>query len=445
MFGPVPERAAAVQHNSAHADAHAKRNGRAADYLFRGSLVVIIWVGVGRITDFVPFIRGMPLGKVAMAVAFFTYWIGRARSASTAVSASRIGRTAIMLAVLAVLSLGFSVWQSQTLHVLVDCSAVAAEFWLIFKASTQWRTIKWILRSVTMAAATLAFTAVVTYSGGRAEVHSSYDTNDLAYVLVTVLPLGYAFAVTARGKLRLAWYALCALLTVVVILTSSRGGAIGLMVVLFALALAAAARARGRDGSPAVRRVLSSLLGLMLAGALTWPLLPSDTRERLTTLTHLTADYNMQNGHDARTDIWKRGLLRLVQRPIGYGMGAFSAVDGMSGGQYRAAHNSEVQVAVELGFIGLFLLLRIYVLCWNALGRIIAWRPSGDAPQPGGLADWYERNLFAIHLRISLIGCIVAGSFLSQAYSNLMWVLIAVIAGMSAGYVPAPQLARKIP
>jgi O-antigen ligase len=400
-------------------------------------VVVVIWVGIGRITDFVPLIRGTPLAKIAIVLAFILYWSGSARTATPVpILSTAFGRTAAVLALIAVTSITFSVWRSETLRTIIDSIPVVAEFWLIFKASSSWANVRRLLGAIAAATGALAITAVATYAGGRAEVHSSYDTNDLAYVVITVLPISYAAALTSRGLARHGWYALCAVSATTVILTGSRGGAIGLAAVILAYVFSTTTRPSPSKRTKSRANVLAALAILLAVGLITWPLLPVQTQERLHSLTDLSSDYNMQLGEgkrDSRTDIWTRSMSSLVKRPIGFGLGAFEAVDGMTGGQYRAPHNSEVQIAVELGFLGLFLFLRMYRLSWQALQKMVVERRSLGAAAD---SETLERSIFAANLKVSLIGNFVAGFFLSQAYSNLIWILFALIAGLATASVP---------
>lgn len=405
--------------------------------VFGWSVVVLIIVGVGRITEFVPVLRGAPLAKIAIGLALLAYWSDKARASSRVpFLAVPLCRTATALGALAVCSFAFSVWKSETLRVLVNSSAVAAEFWLIFRAVGDWRSIRRLSSAIVIAAGALAVTALLSYSGGRAEVQSSYDTNDLAYVLVTILPIAYGIALTSTGSRRLLWLALCVVSVITVILTGSRGGALGLGAVALCLLAMSSTRPKRKDGKTHRGRVVTALIALVVAGLVSWPMLPTETRERLMTFTDLGNDYNLQSGHDARTDIWARSLKSLVHRPIGFGMGAFEVVDMSTGGQFRAPHNSEVQIGVELGFLGLFLYLRMQWLCWMTLGRFA---------EPGCAADEaVERGIMTANLRVSLIGNLVAGFFLSQAYSNLIWLLFGLIAGMGAMCPQPKTVARAV-
>ena len=418
------------------------RTARAGVGLFGWSVVALIIVGVGRITEFIPALRGVPLAKIAVGLALLAWWTGRAQSRSRIpVLSTPIGRTAAALGILAVISLAFSVWKSRTLQVLIESIPIAAEFWLIFRAVSDWRSVRRLSATIAVAGGALAVTALLFYSGGRAAVRSSYDTNDLAYVLVAALPIAYGLAVTSKGPRRTLWLALCAAFVVTVILTGSRGGAIGLGAVVLCLLAMSATRPQRQDGRTYRGRVAIVLLALAVAGPLSWPLLPAETRERLATFADLGNDYNMQSGHDARTDIWTRSMKSLLTRPIGFGMGAFSVVDMRTGGQFRAAHNSEVQIAVELGFLGLFLYLRMYWLSWVALGRLIE---LGTARGAAVSADLQERAILAANLRVSLIGNFAAGFFLSQAYSNLIWLLFGLVGGIASAFLPRKATVRAV-
>jgi O-antigen ligase len=410
--------------------------------VFGWSVVALIIVGVGRITEFVPGLQGAPLAKVAVGVAVLAYLNGRAQHVVyPAVMSTPFGRTAAALGVLAVSSLLFSVWKSRTLQIILESIPIAAEFWLISCAVSDWRSIRRLSAAIAVAAGALAITALLSYSGGRAAVQSSYDTNDLAYVMVAALPIGYGLGMTSKGLRRTVWLALCAALVITTILTGSRGGAIGLGAVVLCLLTTSATRPRRQNGKTHLGRVLVALVVLALVAVLSWPMLPEETRERFATFSDLGSDYNMQSGHDSRIDIWERSMKSLLGRPIGFGWGAFGVVDMSTGGQFRAAHNSEVQIAVELGFLGLFLYLRMYWLSWTALGRLVE---LGRAPGAEASRDAVERGIMAANLRVSLIGNFSAGFFLSQAYSNIIWLLFGLIAGMAIVALPPKVSARSV-
>jgi O-antigen ligase len=101
-------------------------------------------------------------------------------------------------------------------------------------------------------------------------------------------------------------------------------------------------------------------------------------------------------------------------------------VDLKFNGRMEPPHNSFVQTAVELGFLGLLLFTRMYLLTWRALGR------ARKQLQGVEREDERELALFLRMLQLSLAGNIVAGFFLSMAYATLLWVTFSVSMGCVA-------------
>ena len=172
---------------------------------------------------------------------------------------------------------------------------------------------------------------------------------------------------------------------------------------------------------------------MVVVGMLVWTHLPEDTTERIATLEDLKGDYNLSSTvEDSRTLIWRRDVGFALRRPIGYGMGSSEMVDGLlGGGHYKAAHNSLVQVFVELGALGLILYLTAYYRAWRGLAAVT--RGHREVPSP----DSASLSRYARALAIAFAGNFVAGFFLSQAYSGLLWMLIAVCAALVRLGAPA--------
>src|SRR4029077_638825 len=98
------------------------------------------------------------------------------------------------------------------------------------------------------------------------------------------------------------------------------------------------------------------------------------------------SDYNMDvENKTGRSGIWKRNFQAALRRPVGYGIDSFQMVDLRNGGMFKAPHNSYLQVLVELGFLGLWLFVRMYLLSWAALQRVrqslLAAAPSDEHEQ----------------------------------------------------------------
>src|SRR5579862_6182957 len=284
-------------------------------------------IAIGRIQELVPGLGSLPLGKVAMAIALPLLIIKWKRLPRLSQSVAPFFRAARALVILAVVLAPFSIWPGETLQFLtLQLPVLAAAVIICCKISYQWNVLRRIIRILVVAGVALAVTALVSFHGGRATNSSSYDANDLAYVLVSTVPLALAFALTAKTKLsRLFNAGACLVLVIVTLLTSSRGGLFGLVAILAVLALIPLRRPQ--DGKSRNRIVLP-VLGLVCAFMLVWSYLPSETRDRLSTVLNLGSDYNLDTSdRTGRSAIWQRSFAAVLERPIGYGADVFPMVD----------------------------------------------------------------------------------------------------------------------
>lgn len=379
-------------------------------------------IAVGRIGELVPGLGSLPLGKVAMGIALILLIVKWKRLPKLSASTASFSRTVGALVVLAVVTAPFSIWPGESFHFLTQqLPVMAAAVIVCCKISYTWDVLRGIMRILIFAAVALALAALSAFHGGRAGASASYDTNDLAYVLVSILPLALAFALTARTKVkRLINAAVCAVLLIALLLTSSRGGLIGLVAMLAVIVLMPLRRPQ--DGKSRNRIVLP-VAGLVCASMLVWSYLPAETRDRLSSVLQLGSDYNMDAANKTgRSGIWERNFHAALRRPVGYGIDSIQMVDFRNGGMFKTAHNSYLQVLVELGFLGLLLFMRMYVLSWRALQRV---RQNLLAAAPSEEQD--QVLVFARMLQVALVGNAVSGFFLSMAYNMLLWVLFAVV------------------
>jgi len=328
------------------------------------------FVVVGRVMDLVPGAHDLPLAKVAFVGIIVAAVVGRGTRLPVPLLSVRIVRTVLVLAALAVVSITYSIWRSESLLFLTKSFVqLIVAFLVTANMLTKWADVRLVLKALALSGIALAAVAVVGYAGGRAVVQSMYDSNDLAYVLVGVLPFALAFAVTARGLRRMVWYGIAATTTAAALLTQSRGGFLALIAVALALVWRPL---RSPEPVENLRRSRSGILRRALVAlalaAVVWTLLPPSARERLGSVTSLSSDYNTDlKIKGSRAAIWKRSTIAALKRPIGYGIDTFASVDGANGGQYRAAHNSAVEVLVELGVLGLILWLRLFWLSWRGI------------------------------------------------------------------------------
>jgi O-antigen ligase len=245
-----------------------------------------------------------------------------------------------------------------------------------------------------------------------------YDANDFATFAVTAMPVALYVIHRARaGYQRFLRVAALALLTLAFVRTGSRGGFIALIAVVAFVNLGYRAIAlRWRLSAT----VLVALVVLLAASDRYWTqmgTIMSDT------------DYN-RSEETGRMKIWQRGIGYMLQYPV-FGVGAnnFGAAEGTlspfaqrqqlgRGVKWNAAHNSYVQVGAELGIPGLAMFVGMIAAALIALRR--SNRRAALARSEDAGAELTQA------LSASLIAFAVGAIFLSLAYSEILFTLLAL-------------------
>jgi O-antigen ligase len=374
--------------------------------------------------DWVPVVFGLPVLKIAFVLAVM--YVNRVSIAygPVRVLALPVARLAIAFLTLSIVSVLFSVYKSQTLASSYLSAIYLVSFVMLVKTTQSRRDVERLLIGLAVAGSALAIGVLATSHGQRAHINAKFDPNDLGYSLVTLLPIVLALRGTASGWRRFLMTSLSLVMCMAVLLTASRGAVVGLITVL--LAVSAFPLDLDRHGALRKRSLAAVLTTLALVaglGAVMFRVLPENSQERILSLTHPGDDYNASTTlNTSRRVIWARDFRLALERPIGYGMGTATAVDGLYGhGAYRAVHNSVIQAFLELGVLGLYLYLASYYVTWRELGRI-----SGARSRDGPEGDGARAALYARALRVALLGNFVAGFFLSQAYSAPLWMMLAI-------------------
>ena len=380
---------------------------------------------VGRATELVPFASRIRPVALACLIALSVH--GMRTPAATwrvAIRHPQFVRLGLYLA-LAVITLPFAIWKggSAPLILVIGYGMVLTLAFLLTPADRQTfdRMTGLILVGAAICiGAIVAAGAVV--EGSRLSSAGSYDANDLAAFadVLFILALGRA----TRGNLlhRLLFVGLAVLFVAVTLKTASRGGAIALAVgtVVFLLGLGG-------------RRFFIALLVASLAVPVAWQAAPATFRERISTIGALNEDYNTTST-SGRSYIWRRGLVFFAQRPlIGVGPGNFETRLGQDFGSqgvtgaWHTAHNTVIQVFVELGVFGGVLLLTMIGSVLRETGRF--WRPTWDGRRTAlAKVGMHRPELFA-----AMAAYATAALFLSHAYSYLTFGIIAL--GAYAGRV----------
>jgi O-antigen ligase len=260
---------------------------------------------------------------------------------------------------------------------------------------------------------------------GTAE-SSTYDSNYTAALFVTMLPYAIMFA-SRRGKMRWVAFLFVPALALALIKTGSRGGIVAMAVLVASMVFFADKKHRKRQ------------IGILACGVVAMFLAPhAELAQRLQSLVS-GDDYNF-SAPGGRWEIWGNGLTFLVQHPIaGVGVGAFEVANGTTFGTYLSAHNAWVQIAAELGVVGVGSFIAMIWLAFK-----FGWwkRRALLNVTPLARGDDYSFDLALITAAIcSLIAELTAAMFLSLAYEGMtiFALTVPVALALSRGFsVTAP-------
>lgn len=277
------------------------------------------------------------------------------------------------------------------------------------------RTLCWVVIASASINSVLAWRELVRGAETRFEDRAAGvgvlgDPNDLALTLVMVLPLAIALFVAERGFYRrLSLALMIGVLIGGVVVSQSRGGALGLMVVLFLEGYDRLRRRQLRLAYTAIALTLG-LLGvtaLLMARGQSWG--------------GLADDPNVYN----RKGAWVGGYRMLMDHPL-TGVGLYQFPDRLDeyGPPYLeqrgiVAHNSYVQVAAELGLPGLLCFLLMLAHAWRSATvsrRLSAERACGRA--------LYQ---LAGAMRRMVAGWMVCAFFLAHAYQVWLYLMLGIV------------------
>ena len=265
-----------------------------------------------------------------------------------------------------------------------------------------------------------------------------YDANDFATLAVTAIPIGLYFVHAGRRlRTKLLSALALAVLTVTFVRSGSRGGFLALMAVGSFIVL--------RYSAVALRwrLALLTLVGLALYGT------ASDAYWKQMGTIVSDADYN-HTEESGRLEIWHRGVGYMLDNPLfGVGPNNFGVAEGTLspfadrqqfgvGVRWNAAHNSYIQIGAELGIPGLILLVATIISAFAALHRSGRRGAARADAQPEGTP-------LVPALTASLVGFVVGAFFLSLAYSEMLYTLLALTVGLRKGIDQATSEAPEGP
>jgi O-antigen ligase len=390
-------------------------------------LAVYILVAVGRVHQVFPAldaIRPVLLtGLLAIALYVFDQRSDRRLSLVTG------GTSRWLIALLAwmALSIPTSLVLSESVnHVFGNFSKTVIMFFVVAGTIRGGRDLERLAGAYVFGAVVYAAVVLTRFDVGLTDWRLGrlyyYDANDFATFAVTAMPLAIYFAHRGRRlTVRIAAVVGLGILCAAFVNSGSRGGFLALVATGLFILMRYSAIALGRR---VVAIAIITAAVLAVASERYWQQMGSILSD---------ADYN-QTEESGRLQIWERGIGYMLGRPVfGVGPNNFPVAEGTIspfadrqqygvGVRWNAPHNSFLQVGAENGVPGLILFTATIGSALLGLRRLAARRPRPET--------WCHAPRELVQALIaSLIGFVVGAFFLSLAYSELLYMLLAFAVG----------------
>ncbi len=362
----------------------------------------------------------MPATQISLAVAMATL-IGYVLFELTQ-RAPRLGANWVLLLLWGQLSLATMLAVSQDLArgKFVELSKTVLIALLMTAMVDSERRARWLLVGTTLAIGFLAFRSNfgILITLGQSRIYGPggafEDNNDYALLLNVAAPITFFVARAEKDlRLKLICYVLAAMMMITVPFTLSRGGFLGLCVVMLGLALKSKYKLIGGAA-------------VVLAGAITFSLLPDSVVERVGTIrTARETDQSVQ----MRLEAWRVSWLIVSDHPV-FGVGPRNMLEvydfylgsGFGAGGGRVAHNSFLQMAVDGGLPALFFFLGLIGL---SLWRLRVTRGILKTRAPDSPLIAYCHGM-----EVALLAYFVSANFLSRQDLELIYQIFALAASL---------------
>ena len=264
----------------------------------------------------------------------------------------------------------------------------------------------------------------VIFSGGGEGLRgpmSSFisDNNTLALSMVTITPLLVYVSTRAPNKwLKRAALGMVGLTMLAAIGSYSRGALLGTFAMGFFLWLKSTHK-------------LKTGLAFVLIVPIVFLMMPPELTGRM----HTIQTYDEDASATGRINSWHFAINVANEFVLGGGPNVFTPhmflLYAPEPERYYDAHSIYFQVLGEQGYIGLAIFLLMFVVAWRAGGRLIRYCR--------GKEDLAWVVMLARMCQVSMIGYLTAGAFLTMAYYDLIYYIIAILVCLDKVLIQAPQ------
>ena len=323
------------------------------------------------------------------------------------------------------ISQGASFWyfESDYSKVLVGCALLMAAI----RSPKDLRLFVWayVVGTAALVYMALFMFSMVAESNGitRLSGLDTWDANDIGVLLLIGLAFCMLLLRTTGAKGKIAAGIITAGVATAMAHSGSRGGFIGLICVL----LAYLASLKGVSVFRRVGVVVAVVGGVTLAA-------PTGYWHQMNTILNPKEDYNW-DAPQGRRELAIRGAGYMMSYPVfGIGVGNFARAEGtisplagQQGIRWSAPHNTYIQAGAELGIPGFLLFISLVIGC-----IVVPWRLRARIPHAWARGTPDERFMFqtALYLPLAAIGFAIPAYFVSFAYADPLYVIVAFTAGL---------------
>ena len=332
----------------------------------------------------------------------------------------------------------FSIWPGGAIQEFVGSYLkIVVVFVLLVSTLTTPKRLDQLTWLIVLCCGYIALRAVFDYARGLNLVEDGRvagavsgifgNPNDLALNMVTFIPAALMVALTPRHSAfrRMTAAGIAALMLATVVFTKSRGGALGLAVMLIAYIFL------GRLYRP------SYAVAALTAVLIVTPFVPASFWTRMATIVDEQEDKTHFTGSaEARRVLLEDGLNTFLERPLtGVGAGQFRNYNPEGRKvRFRETHNTLLQVAADTGVFGLAAF--IFLIGCGAIASVRARRMLSGPRRRNAvdrlrltMSDGDRRWLHAYvsAMAAGLVGWFICAMFASVAFSWTFYYLLALI------------------
>jgi O-antigen ligase len=379
-------------------------------------VLLIMLVFVAKIADVIEGLGGFQIGKVFIALAILALIVEKG-GWREGLWQHPIVRPFLVITVLVLASVPFSIWPGQSVNYLLQVFAKDLIFALLLLVTIQsFRDLKRTMWMFVVAALILDY---VLLRHGLAGV-SAFQLGRNEIAMVTVLAVAMLLPLPAAGVMKVVKWGALVFMVAAILNSESRGSYLGIAVV-------GVAHIYLRVGG----KLAATAVVVLVLGYVAYTQLPASVTGRVETIVNYEQDYNF-TAQEGRVEIWKRGLRMIKANPLtGVGIGNFTTADGLMRtvpGRWMNAHNSPLQVAAEIGLLGLIFYLVLLVRMFRASSALRKAPPDKDMALMGDA------------LVLTFIGYAVTGFFLHAGFATIFYILIVLT--IAADRIAARMKAR---